>query len=193
MKGYELEIIFDNDNEYGGKFNIEKMSRRIIIPENTTMRELHITIQKLFGLNDSNYYEFSYTDYMSEDVVTLGYIPHRRFCSSHKDLNRIYVDNFFKKKISFDYEYDYCSEWCFFVRFIRIVEYDKYYPTILNFKGEYNIVESCGGPWGLEYFLNIIENPPENLSKHDIQMLKRFEKFDCEKTQEKLKNILDMV
>lgn len=191
MKGYKLEIILDKEDEYGGKFDIEEISRRIIMPENTTMKELHLTIQKLFGFTGNNHYEFSYDDYLSEEVLN-GYIPHRRFCSTHKDLNKIYLDKYFKKKISFDYEYDYISEWCFFIRCLKIVEYDKYYPTILSFKGKYNIVENCGGPWGLEYFLKIIENPPENLSKHDKNMLKRFEKFNIEKTQEELKSIISL-
>lgn len=192
MKGYKLKIQLETDDEFE-KFDIEKISRDIIIPENTTMYELHIIIQKLFGLNNMKDYEFSYDDIMSEKVLTHGYIPHRRFCSTHEDMNRIYLDSFFKKKISFYYEYDYCSEWVFLVRFIKVVEYDKYYATILNYKGEYNIVENCGGPWGLEYYLKIIKNTPKKLSKHDSNMLEKFEKFDIDKTQEKLKNIFDMV
>ena len=192
MKGYKLEIILNIYDEFE-KFEIEKMSRKIIIPENTTMFELHIIIQKLFGLNNMKDYEFSYDDVMSKKVVTHGYIPHRRFCSTHQDMKQIYLDSFFRKKISFNYEYDYCYEWCFIVRFHKTVEYDKYYATILNYKGEYNIVENCGGPWGLEYYLKIIKNPPEKLSKHDSDMLEKFEKFDIEKTQEKLKSIFDMV
>lgn len=192
MKGYKLEIQLETDDEFE-KFDIEKISRDIIIPENTTMYELHIIIQKLFGLNNLKDYEFSYDDIMSEKVLTHGYIPHRRFCSTHEDMNRIYLDSFFKKKISFYYEYDYCSEWVFLVRFIKVVEYDKYYATILNYKGEYNIVENCGGPRGLEYYLKIIKNTPKKLSKHDSNMLEKFEKFDIDKTQEKLKSIFDMV
>ena len=192
MKGYKLEIQLETDDEFE-KFDIEKISRDIIIPENTTMYELHIIIQKLFGLNNMKDYEFSYDDIMSEKVLTHGYIPHRRFCSTHEDMNRIYLDSFFKKKISFYYEYDYFSEWVFLVRFIKVVEYDKYYATILNYKGEYNIVENCGGPWGLEYYLKIIKNTPKKLSKHDSNMLEKFEKFDIDKTQEKLKSIFDMV
>ncbi len=192
MKGYKLKIQLETDDEFE-KFDIEKISRDIIIPENTTMYELHIIIQKLFGLNNMKDYEFSYDDIMSEKVLTHGYIPHRRFCSTHEDMNRIYLDSFFKKKISFYYEYDYFSEWVFLVRFIKVVEYDKYYATILNYKGEYNIVENCGGPWGLEYYLKIIKNTPKKLSKHDSNMLEKFEKFDIDKTQEKLKNIFDMV
>lgn len=192
MKGYKLKIQLETDDEFE-KFDIEKISRDIIIPENTTMYELHIIIQKLFGLNNMKDYEFSYDDIMSEKVLTHGYIPHRRFCSTHEDMNRIYLDSFFKKKISFYYEYDYCSEWVFLVRFIKVVEYDKYYATILNYKGEYNIVENCGGPWGLEYYLKIIKNTPKKLSKHDSNMLEKFEKFDIDKTQEKLKSIFDMV
>ena len=192
MKGYKLEIQLETDDEFE-KFDIEKISRDIIIPENTTMYELHIIIQKLFGLNNMKDYEFSYDDIMSEKVLTHGYIPHRRFCSTHEDMNRIYLDSFFKKKISFFYEYDYCSEWVFLVRFIKIVEYDKYSATILNYKGEYNIVENCGGPRGLEYYLKIIKNTPKKLSKHDSNMLEKFEKFDIDKTQEKLKSIFDIV
>lgn len=192
MKGYKLKIQLETDDEFE-KFDIEKISRDIIIPENTTMYELHIIIQKLFGLNNMKDYEFSYDDIMSEKVLTHGYIPHRRFCSTHEDMNRIYLDSFFKKKISFYYEYDYCSEWVFLVRFIKVVEYDKYYATILNYKGEYNIVENCGGPRGLEYYLKIIKNTPKKLSKHDSNMLEKFEKFDIDKTQEKLKSIFDMV
>ena len=192
MKGYKLKIQLETDDEFE-KFDIEKISRDIIIPENTTMYELHIIIQKLFGINNMKDYEFSYDDIMSEKVLTHGYIPHRRFCSTHEDMNRIYLDSFFKKKISFYYEYDYFSEWVFLVRFIKVVEYDKYYATILNYKGEYNIVENCGGPWGLEYYLKIIKNTPKKLSKHDSNMLEKFEKFDIDKTQEKLKNIFDMV
>ena len=192
MKGYKLKIQLETDDEFE-KFDIEKISRDIIIPENTTMYELHIIIQKLFGLNNMKDYEFSYDDIMSEKVLTHGYIPHRRFCSTHEDMNRIYLDSFFKKKISFYYEYDYFSEWVFLVRFIKVVEYDKYYATILNYKGEYNIVENCGGPWGLEYYLKIIKNTPKKLSKHDSNMLEKFEKFDIDKTQEKLKSIFDMV
>ena len=192
MKGYKLEIQLETDDEFE-KFDIEKISRDIIIPENTTMYELHIIIQKLFGLNNMKDYEFSYDDIMSEKVLTHGYIPHRRFCSTHEDMNRIYLDSFFKKKISFYYEYDYCSEWVFLVRFIKVVEYDKYYATILNYKGEYNIVENCGGPRGLEYYLKIIKNTPKKLSKHDSNMLEKFEKFDIDKTQEKLKSIFDIV
>ncbi len=192
MKGYKLEIQLETDDEFE-KFDIEKISRDIIIPENTTMYELHIIIQKLFGLNNMKDYEFSYDDIMSEKVLTHGYIPHRRFCSTHEDMNRIYLDSFFKKKISFYYEYDYCSEWVFLVRFIKVVEYDKYYATILNYKGEYNIVENCGGPRGLEYYLKIIKNTPKKLSKHDSNILEKFEKFDIDKTQEKLKSIFDMV
>lgn len=192
MKGYKLKIQLETDDEFE-KFDIEKISRDIIIPENTTMYELHIIIQKLFGLNNMKDYEFSYDDIMSEKVLTHGYIPHRRFCSTHEDMNRIYLDSFFKKKISFYYEYDYFSEWVFLVRFIKVVEYDKYYATILNYKGEYNIVENCGGPRGLEYYLKIIKNTPKKLSKHDSNMLEKFEKFDIDKTQEKLKNIFDMV
>ena len=97
MKGYKLEIQLETDDEFE-KFDIEKISRDIIIPENTTMYELHIIIQKLFGLNNMKDYEFSYDDIMSEKVLTHGYIPHRRFCSTHEDMNRIYLDSFFKKK-----------------------------------------------------------------------------------------------
>lgn len=192
MKGYELEIKFDGEKWTGEKFDIGKMSRRIIIPENTTMEELHQIIQILFGLKSFSYYEFSYDDYQSEDVVNYGYVPHRRFCSSHKDLSRVYVDKYFKKKISFDYEYDYRCEWCFFVRFIRIVEYDKFYPTIVSFKGQYDIVGNCGGPWALEYYLKIISDPPETLSENDLKLINRIEKFDCKKTQEELRQHFDV-
>lgn len=192
MKGYKLDIIFNNTNVFGDKFDIEPMTRRIILPENTTMAELHLTIQKLFGLSNQKDYEFSYDGYLSPRELSNGYIPHNRFCSTHKDLSRIFVDKFFQRNISFDYEYDYSSEWCFFVRFKKIVEYDKYYSTILSFKGEYNIVEDCGGPWGLEHFLKIIKTPPENISKHDARILKKFKKFDMEQTQEELKSILEV-
>lgn len=193
MKGYDIEIELDASDEIQGKFNIEKMSRRIIIPENTTLEELHIAIQKLFGLRNYKDYEFGYEDIMSDDVVNFGYIPTRRFCSTHKDMSRIYIDSLIKKTRSLYYEYDYSSEWCFNIHLIKTVEYDKYYATIIDYSGKYNIVENCGGPWGLEYFLNIIDNPPEKLSKHDKNMLKKFEKFDMEKTQERLKSIFDMV
>ena len=57
MKGYKLKIQLETDDEFE-KFDIEKISRDIIIPENTTMYELHIIIQKLFGLNNMKDYEF---------------------------------------------------------------------------------------------------------------------------------------
>ena len=192
MKGYMLEIVFDDEEWPGKRFDIEKMSRTVIMPENITMAELHETIQKLFGFTSSHYYEFSYTDYLSDDMLKYGYLPYRSFCSSQKDLSRIYVDNFFEKKISLDYEYDYGSEWRFIVRFIKTVEYDKFYPTILDFEGQYNIVGNCGGPWGLEYYLQIIGNPAQSLSKNDRQIIERFEKFDCRKTQQELMDYFDI-
>lgn len=192
IKGYKLEIVFDDEELDGQRFDIEKMGRTVIIPENTTMEELHQIIQRLFGFKSIHYYEFSYDDESQEDLRGFGYERQKRLCSSHQDLGKVYVDDYFEKKISFDYEYDYGCEWRFSVRFIMTVKYDKFYPTILDFDGQYNIVGSCGGPWGLEYYLKIINEPPETLSKNDRQIINRFEKFDMEKTQEELIECFDI-
>ncbi|SDA45296.1 pRiA4b ORF-3-like protein [Methanobrevibacter millerae] len=90
-------------------------------------------------------------------------------------------------KRRFFYEYDFGDGWAFTIEIKKIVDYDRDYPTIKRFKGDYNPIEDCGGVYGLELILYYKDHPDEAPDIY-LEQINLLEKFNQEDIQDRLED-----
>lgn len=178
MKGYDIKIRLDNYRPLTW--------RDLIIPEKITFKQLHEIIQAVYGFYDGHLYSFSSRDlyYTIEDS--------KRSDISWDDIldsNTTYIDKYFTTLNKMDYEYDFGDGWSFTIEIKKVVDYDKNYPTLKRYKGDYNPMEDCGGVYGLSDIVYYKEHPEEEPSEHAELYMDEISKFDQELTQKLLKHI----
>lgn len=141
--------------------------RDVLIPENITFKKLDKIINILFDFSGCHLSAFTFKDNpsvimdLSKDILTMG---------DEIDSNTTYIDEYFKNNKKIYYEYDFGDGWEIDIEIKKLVDYDKTYPTLKRFKGGYNPVEDCGGPWAFEEMIKNGEIT-ESFDKDFVQMM----------------------
>lgn len=134
--------------------------RRIQVPETYTFWDLHVAIQDSFGWLDYHIHEFEILHPTSKRKVRIG-LP-------DEDFGRDVLANW-KQKISdyfslenkkSDYLYDFGDNWKHIVTLEKILPRNKEVKYPMCVKGKRACPpEDCGGIWGYEGLLEILQNP----------------------------------
>ncbi len=154
--------------------------RRLQIPGILTLEELHYVIQDAFGWDNYHLHSFlkggtEYTDHaMVEDDVFEDSEDESDFC----------LDDFsLREKDRFDYVYDFGDNWRHTILVEKVVPHDDIPPdtrnTVVCLKGKRSAPpEDCGGPWGYEGLVELLQEPKDRLDEEDRSLLEWAGDFD---------------
>jgi hypothetical protein len=138
-----------------------KIWRKLSVPENYTLGDLHAVLQAAFGWYNCHLHSFTVNSIeygMAEDDMNFGVefdtIDENTVCLCHLDLQP-------KKK--FHYLYDFGDSWDHEITVSKIVPItaeggELMRPRCLDGKRA-GPLEDCGGIWGYEKMLNILKDP----------------------------------
>ncbi len=163
---YQLKVTL-NDVE-------PKIWRRILVPSDTSLPDVHKIIQSTMGWTNSHLHQFikngEYYGPPDEDGWGTDNIDYR-----HILLGEI-LD---KEKQSMIYEYDFGDGWKHKIKLEKIISADPdlVYPACTG--GARNCPpEDCGGPWGYTIMLEAIDDPGHE--EHEMYKEWLVEDFDPE-------------
>jgi len=142
--------------------------RRIQVPETYTFWDLHVAIQDAMGWSDYHLHEFEIADPSTDLKVNIG-IPDEDFGREIlPGWKQKIADYFSVENRSVDYTYDFGDNWEHKIQLEKILPRDKNvgYPICIAGKRACP-PEDCGGIWGYENFLEII-NDPDNEEYEDM-------------------------
>lgn len=128
--------------------------RRVLVPGDMSLADLHNVIQTLFNWLDYHLHIF--------DIFGLHYgVPDPDDFMEVRDENDLRLATFIAGEgVSFDYTYDFGDDWRHSIKVEKILEPDaeRFYPVCI--KGRRNgPPEDVGGPWGYAEFLETIADP----------------------------------
>ncbi len=169
--------------------------RQVVVPETFTFEKLHKVIQDAFGWEHEHLYQFSPTGYGSNPTIALP-LEHD---FERPDMNASKTklkDVFTTEKQKYTYIYDFGDDWVHSIVLEKILPDKIIKATCLAGKGKCP-PEDCGGPWGYERLLEIL-NDPQHEEYEDMREWLGLEEeddewdvneFDLELTNELLSDI----
>ncbi len=186
-----------NSNPIKLKITLEQIdfliSRKILVPEEIDMMQLHIAIQIAMGWEMSHLFEFKDKEYRNEISILESFdddmddmFPGRRvrtFKPELVSLKKEFIENRGGKP--FYYLYDFGDSWLHKISFLKPTKKD-----LEQYNGDPICVEASGacppedvgGTWGYMEFLDAINDKkhPEYDDYRDWLELKKGEKYDPE-------------
>ncbi len=131
--------------------------RRLLVPGNITLGELHYVIQIAMGWENSHLHQFVVGDqYYSDPSFGLAEYGERVGNEGRATLSRIVPGEKFK----FTYEYDFGDSWLHDILVEKILPPDPQMKLPVCIKGKRACPpEDVGGVWGYDSFLEAIKNP----------------------------------
>lgn len=155
LKGYDVKVRLDDFRPLTW--------RDLIIPSGITFKDLDNIMKILWDFSGYHLSRFTFKD--SWDVITNEF-PDIDFNPGELNSKEVIIDEYFETNKKIYWEYDYGDGWSFTIEVKKTVEYDKPYPTIKRFKGEYNLMDDIGGVWGLE---RLMMEDPDQLPRFNQQ------------------------
>lgn len=131
--------------------------RRFQVPAGFSLHELHLILQEVMGWTNSHLHQFKIgEEYYGEPHPDFGYDDFEMKDASKVELSRVVQG----EKTRFIYEYDFGDSWehQILIEKILTAEPGILYPVCLTGKRSCP-PEDCGGVWGYDYLLEIIQNP----------------------------------
>lgn len=132
--------------------------RRLQIPEGITFHELNAIIQLAFNWSGYHLYSFEIGNLLIE-------IPDDIYDDfDYKVINskRTKVDKYFDKIEKLEYTYDFGDNWIHDIQIENVVESEEKLKNPVCLKAKMaSLPEDCGGPWGYEDLLDVINNPKD--------------------------------
>ena len=132
--------------------------RRLQIPAGITFHELNAIIQLAFNWSGYHLYSFEIGNLLIE-------IPDDIFDDfDYKVINskRTKVDKYFDKIEKLEYTYDFGDNWIHDIQIENVVESEEKLKNPVCLKAKMaSLPEDCGGPWGYEDLLDVINNPKD--------------------------------
>ena len=132
--------------------------RRLQIPAGITYHELNAIIQLAFNWSGYHLYSFEIGNLLIE-------IPDDIFDDfDYKVINskRTKVDKYFDKIEKLEYTYDFGDNWIHDIQIENVVESEEKLKNPVCLKAKMaSLPEDCGGPWGYEDLLDVINNPKD--------------------------------
>ena len=153
-KGYDVKVRLDDFRPLHW--------RNLIIPAGITFRDLDNILKILWDFSGYHLSRFTFKD--SFDVITND-VEGIGLDMGELNSEDVIIDEYFEANRKICWEYDYGDGWSFTIEVKKAVDYDRDYPTVKRFKGEYNLMDDIGGVWGLN---DIIEMGSDELTKFDI-------------------------
>lgn len=138
-----------------------KAERRLIVPANIELSQLHKVLQYMYGWENCHLYDFSiFSDNKREPVVRI--VPSEEELEYDKDailLEHHILSEFLPKHKQLLYTYDMGDNWKHVIRLARVIEdYDMESPYLLEASGQ-TPPEDVGGVGGFLNFREIMMNP----------------------------------
>jgi len=133
--------------------------RRIEVPGDVTLDQLHAIIQRVMGWDDYHMWSFQVgkTEYQPEtaDLFDSGDGPQSRSAEG-----TTLAQATEGRRISFRYWYDFGDDWFHALKVERVADPEPgaIYPRCLE-GARACPPEDCGGPWGYQNFLDAVSNP----------------------------------
>lgn len=153
-KGYDVKVRLDDFRPLHW--------RDLIIPAGITFRDLDNILKILWDFSGYHLSRFTFKD--SFDVITND-VEGIGLDMGELNSEDVIIDEYFEANRKICWEYDYGDGWSFTIEVKKAVNYDRDYPTVKRFKGEYNLMDDIGGVWGLN---DMIEMGSDELTKFDI-------------------------
>ena len=153
-KGYDVKVRLDDFRPLHW--------RNLIIPAGITFRDLDNILKILWDFSGYHLSRFTFKD--SFDVITND-VEGIGLDMGELDSEDVIIDEYFEANRKIYWEYDYGDGWSFTIEVKKSVDYDRDYPTVKRFKGEYNLMDDIGGVWGLN---DMVEMDSDELTKFDI-------------------------
>lgn len=159
--------------------------RRVLVPSNFNFYDLHSIIQLTMGWDDYHMFQFSPTGYGSYPCISDDTEEEMDDFFGNKRENleaeeTLLSDIFSKENQKFTYIYDFGDDWVHKITLEKILTDDIQTPQIITGKGQCP-PEDCGGPWGYEELIQILNNPdhPEHKSYRDWMGMEDYENWDA--------------
>jgi hypothetical protein len=170
-----------------------KVIRKVLVPEDITMHQLHFVIQDVMGWFNAHLFEFC--DAKWNNTIRVG-IPddfdddYNTFNTSLRDANDVLLKNTFLEENyakPFWYWYDFGDDWWHRISFLKVSKKELNIfagtPVCIEAKGKCP-PEDIGGPWGYADFLEIIKDKdhPEYEEVREWHDLEPSEEYDPTET-----------
>ena len=131
-----------------------RVARRMDVPVNTNLEDLHSYIQAAMGWYNCHLWGF--------DASRYGQRVHWSLDEYEEELDGTLLDviDFLQGKPEFTYLYDYGDSWTHKIRIGKVqpARDDRRYPYLVSGTGRCPL-EDIGGAWGYEEFLQAFEDP----------------------------------
>jgi hypothetical protein len=137
--------------------------RRVLVASDTSLPDLHKIIQSSMGWTNSHLHQFIKDRQFYSIPFDDGWGEDRIIDSRNFQINDLLQE----EKQTITYEYDFGDSWRHSITLEKIppVDTDKHYPICIN--GKRNCPpEDCGGPWGYQQMLEILDDPGH--SEHEL-------------------------
>lgn len=152
------------------KINLEEMpypvSRKLLVPEDVNMRQLHLLIQVAMGWENYHMWQFSDAKWKSRITVSLpmdddfGFDEEKALIAHTVKLKETFFEQNGSKP--FWYWYDFGDDWWHKISFLKTNKKDREQfngiPVCIEALGNCP-PEDCGGPWGYQDFLEATKDP----------------------------------
>lgn len=136
--------------------------RRLQIPAGITFHELNAIIQLAFDWCGYHLYEFEVGATLHEQGEFIG-IPDEDsewYGRETIDATKIKIDKFFKEYKKMKYTYDFGDDWIHDITIEKEIETNIKLQNPICIKAKMaDLPEDCGGSWGYEELLEILDNP----------------------------------
>ncbi len=165
------------DRVYQFKITLKNISppilRRIQVPESYSFWDLHVAIQDVMAWLDYHLHEFKIVNHSTGIKVEIGIPDDEDFDMEREVLpgwEQKIADYFSMENRVAYYDYDFGDSWEHTIKLEKILPRDKDtdYPKCIAGKRSCP-PEDCGGVWGYEDFLEIINNPDHEEYEDMIQ------------------------
>ena len=155
--------------------------RRLLVRDDSTIADLHYTLQIVMGWTDSHLHRFRIhgKDYG---------VAHIGGCSFADDPRQVRLTDFgFRLRERFFYEYDFYDLWQHDIRIEQILELDtkRTYPVCIAGRRA-SPPEDCGGP---RAFFKRSQEVPGEVNRSLLQMVEEIEAKDLEAIRDRLESL----
>lgn len=129
--------------------------RRVLVPDSFSFANFHDVIQAAFGWQNSHLYQFSPKGYGSYPTFT---IPSPEYEDEVEDSEDVSLSEVFKRTgKKFTYIYDFGDDWVHQITLEKKMEGQSPGAELVDGKGACP-PEDCGGPWGYQNLLAIMND-----------------------------------
>lgn len=136
--------------------------RRLQIPEGITFHEFNAILQLAFDWCGYHAYDFEVGATLQEEgiFIELPELDSGWFSHEIRNSKKEKIDKYFKEYKKMKYTYDFGDNWIHDITIEKIIETDIKLINPICIKAKMaDLPEDCGGPWGYEDLLEILENP----------------------------------